>query len=728
MFRNQAITTGKDRCLKILKDLFCLSAALLLFPALPAAVSAETEDAGWGSAREAAVREAQALAEGSPAPYLDPACGGEEEGFLATLAEETVTLPLEMRYDQTAAREMLACINEFRTDGNAWVWMEGDEAKKENIVRPALVYDYTLEQVAMRRAAEIAVSFSHTRPDGRSCFTAFPSGYAIKGENLAAGHLTPEEAFEALCETDRTFAGQGHRRNMLGIDDDMSDIGYTCVGFGHVIYNGVHYWAQVFGQPTQGAGETEPYDGTTVVEVETALSKITSVGLSPLEDHTMYCGEKEDLDGRIQVRCRISTQWPSGMVSLAAENVTFASSDPSVLAVTDSVLTAETPGTAILTVTAETFDGEKTTNAVVTVEPVDISLANVAAPSDVAYTGEARTPKPKLSRNGTTLVEGRDYTLSYEGNTEAGTAKAVITGIGNYTGEQTCTFRILPKTPAAKIDASVLTYSGRAQSPSVTVKDGAVTLREGKDYTVSASGTEAGSYTGTVTFKGNYTGKETFSFTIRKYTLTYGNVSGLEEEYETTGDGITPPVTVRIGSRTLKENEDYTVSYENNTEPGTAEMLITGTGSCGGTVALNFRIVESLAVMYRLYNPNSGEHFYTANEAEKDYLDSIGWNYEGIGWTAPKRSETPVYRLYNPNAGDHHYTMSEGEMQMLVAVGWNYEGIGWYSDDRERVPLYRQYNPNAVAGAHNYTANKAENDYLASIGWNEEGIGWYAAK
>ncbi len=132
--------------------------------------------------------------------------------------------------------------------------------------------------------------------------------------------------------------------------------------------------------------------------------------------------------------------------------------------------------------------------------------------------------------------------------------------------------------------------------------------------------------------------------------------------------------------------------------------------------------------MFRLYNPNSGEHFYTSNAAEKKNLVLVGWRYEGIGWVAPASSNTPVYRLYNPNAGDHHYTMSAGEKDNLVSVGWNYEGIGWYSDDAKTVPLYRQYNPNAIAGSHNYTTNKSENDYLASIGWNAEGIGWYGLK
>jgi hypothetical protein len=129
--------------------------------------------------------------------------------------------------------------------------------------------------------------------------------------------------------------------------------------------------------------------------------------------------------------------------------------------------------------------------------------------------------------------------------------------------------------------------------------------------------------------------------------------------------------------------------------------------------------------MYRLYNVNSGEHFYTASADERDYLYLIGWSYEGVGWIAPETSNIPVYRLYNPNAGDHHYTLNEDERIYLISVGWRYEGIGWYSDEENTVPLYRQYNPNAKTGTHNYTVDKKENNFLVSIGWNGEGIGWY---
>ena len=129
--------------------------------------------------------------------------------------------------------------------------------------------------------------------------------------------------------------------------------------------------------------------------------------------------------------------------------------------------------------------------------------------------------------------------------------------------------------------------------------------------------------------------------------------------------------------------------------------------------------------MLRLYNPNSGEHFYTSSEREKKALVKQGWNYEGIAWEGPSWSNTPVYRLYNENVGEHHYTTSKKERDNLVKAGWKDEGIGWYSDDAKTTPLYRLYNPNAVTGSHHYTTSARERDKLVKQGWKDEGIGWY---
>ncbi|WP_159721330.1 FIVAR domain-containing protein [Enterococcus sp. CSURQ0835] len=132
-------------------------------------------------------------------------------------------------------------------------------------------------------------------------------------------------------------------------------------------------------------------------------------------------------------------------------------------------------------------------------------------------------------------------------------------------------------------------------------------------------------------------------------------------------------------------------------------------------------------LLYRMYNPNSGEHFYTESAAEKDGLASVGWHEEGIAWFTPDKGDT-VYRLYNPNSGDHHYTMSQDEYNFLEKVGWKGEGKSFYSADKSvknRQEIYRAYNKNAKIGSHNFTANKNEQTFLAKNGWTDEGVAFY---
>ena len=155
--------------------------------------------------------------------------------------------------------------------------------------------------------------------------------------------------------------------------------------------------------------------------------------------------------------------------------------------------------------------------------------------------------------------------------------------------------------------------------------------------------------------------------------------------------------------------------------------------TCGETIKKGEDIATlpiDSEIMYRLYNPNSGEHFYTASLEERSMLIAAGWTDEGVGWVAPTEGD-PVYRLYNPNAGDHHYTMSVDERDALVEAGWTDEGVGWHSapaGSEVSVPLYRQYNPYATTGTHNYTLSANERDVLVDAGWKDEGIGWYGIK
>lgn len=129
--------------------------------------------------------------------------------------------------------------------------------------------------------------------------------------------------------------------------------------------------------------------------------------------------------------------------------------------------------------------------------------------------------------------------------------------------------------------------------------------------------------------------------------------------------------------------------------------------------------------MFRFYNHQTGEHFYTGNPAEQQALLNSEWKYEGVGWFAPATSDTPVYRLLNPNRGDHHYTTSKDEKDALLSHGWIDEGIGWYSAPDTGIPVYRQYNVISPYGHHNYTISLDEQKFLYGYGWRPEGIAWY---
>ena len=181
-------------------------------------------------------------------------------------AETAYYKQLTGQYGQSTARDMLTLVNQFRTGSEAWYWNEENTQQiYVNNLQP-LKYDYDLERVAMLRAAEIAVSFSHTRPNGESCFTAYSDcnyGFCYaKGENIAYGYTTAQAVFTAWREDDDDYSGQGHRRNMLSNY-------FGAIGIGHFYYNGRHYWVQEFSDSPHSEVATTANDGQTTVMVQT---------------------------------------------------------------------------------------------------------------------------------------------------------------------------------------------------------------------------------------------------------------------------------------------------------------------------------------------------------------------------------------------------------------------------------------------------------------------------
>ena len=132
-------------------------------------------------------------------------------------------------------------------------------------------------------------------------------------------------------------------------------------------------------------------------------------------------------------------------------------------------------------------------------------------------------------------------------------------------------------------------YTGKAIKPAVTVKWGSEVLNAKKDYTVSyQNNKEQGKATVTITGKGKYTGSITRTFMIM-YPISKVSVSKIPA-VSFTGEAHTPDVTVTYQKKTLVKNKDYTVTYTNNRNAGTAGITITGKGKYTGTKTVTFQI------------------------------------------------------------------------------------------------------------------------------------------
>ena len=149
--------------------------------------------------------------------------------------------------------------------------------------------------------------------------------------------------------------------------------------------------------------------------------------------------------------------------------------------------------------------------------------------------------------------------------------------------------RISISKASVTLSNSTYAYDGKAKKPGVTVKLNGKTLKNGTDYAVSYSNnTKVGTAKVTITGKGNYTGSVSKTYSI-KNNFKKATVSGISTK-AFTGNNITQSITVKCNGKTLKNGTDYTVSYSNNKNIGTATVKITGKGSYTGTITKTFKI------------------------------------------------------------------------------------------------------------------------------------------
>lgn len=469
--------------------------------------------------------------------------------------------------------------------------------QRESLGLNKLVMDQELLDAAMQRAAEGAVYFdaSHRRPDLRSYMTVSSK---TRGENIAGGYTTAKDVFEAWKSS------LGHYRNI--IDSSWVSTGIGCFQVGNL-----YYWAEEFSPQSATAANASGNDNPVTVQIgdfgyaaDALCFNLNKSGYGASDTREIRCGETDQL--RVD---RKNRGWGSigYYATFASSSFIWKSSNPSVVRV-DSTgkVTGVSVGTAKITATPKNILSGAVPPATVTYHCVQsIEDAAVAAIPDQIFTGGALTPKVTVRLGGKLLKEGTDYRLSYLNNTNVARydmygslvkPSVSIIGTGNYGGSITKTFNILPLDTKNQFDVKTKGWDtagydsvqkALAAQVEVSYKGKKLSFGYGDaDYYFngySLSGTKVTSFT--VKLTGNYTGYRDFNY--------MGNFVVKVADQKYTGAPLTPKPEVyssEWSATPLEKGVDYTVSYRNNTNRGTATLIVTGKGRYYGTCSVKFKI------------------------------------------------------------------------------------------------------------------------------------------
>ena len=209
-------------------------------------------------------------------------------------------------------------------------------AEREKNGLSPLKMDKALLEAAMLRAAECAVYYSHTRPNGESCFTAFPAGGYSQAENIAMGYGSAADVMDGWMNS------PGHRKNILTAD-------FASVGIGVFCHNGCLTWTQLFCS-NEAETVTAPANKTVTATVQT-LGDCVTVRLNPRQ-LLLKKGDTRSVDLQFYYG-EILPNW----VNLSSSCLTYRSENPAIAKVnSEGVVTAVEKGTTRITVSLKGSD------------------------------------------------------------------------------------------------------------------------------------------------------------------------------------------------------------------------------------------------------------------------------------------------------------------------------------------------------------------------------------
>ena len=271
----------------------------------------------------------------------------------------------------------------------------------------------------------------------------------------------------------------------------------------------------------------------------------------------------------------------------------------------------------------------------------DYTGAKVDSPSDEVYDGNEHKWIPTVTDKADKKLEaGKDYTVEYSTKNfiDVGTIDVTITGIGNYTGTVTRTYKITPK--SVTVTANDKTKVFGETDPKLTATVAGTLGNDTVKYDVAReAGENVGKYTITASGKaeqGNYSVTyATGTLTITSQSIDPGTdpekpnpdytgakVNSPKDSVYDGKEHMWSPTVTDKADKKLKAGTDYTVEYSTSdfTNVGTIEVVITGKGNYSGTVKRSYKVTPK-------------EYTVTTESATKTYSGTAltaGGKVEGI--------------------------------------------------------------------------------------------------
>ena len=248
------------------------------------------------------------------------------------------------------------------------------------------------------------------------------------------------------------------------------------------------------------------------------------------------------------------------------------------------------------------------------------------------------------------------------------------------------------------LSTTTYTFDGNAKEPAVTVKYGDTTLTLGTDYTVDyKNNVNVGKATVTITGIGSYADTSNINFTIKQavpgqaITIKNAKITGINRSYGYTGSTYTPNFKVVLNNKTLTANTDYTYTFEDNTNPGVAKLIINGKGTYHDTLIYEFVIVDCVV------KPEVGKTYMLVpkNNPYGCLCTQDGKMVNNTKASITDQSSSESVKFVLKKSSDGNYKFMSAKSELVIAVQQNStelgKGVVFYQNTAETEQNWKLY-------------------------------------